>query len=210
MEAESSSQNWTGPSRLSTASQMELLRLLVDRLAAKGVEALIYLLGGAAAGIAYYPDGVDRRSSADIDARFTARSQVLAEAEAMAAELGLRPDWFNKGAEQFLPPTGEPDGEVLMERGGVRVVVAPPRFLLAMKLRASRLGRDDEDIAVLIRVCGIKSVAEAEALVEEVYLGEEEIHPRGRSFIAAVFGEYQLSKADPPITLPKVIDPECN
>lgn len=206
MDGDGSSQRWTGPSRLSTPKQMELLSLLVDRLAARGVEALIYLLGGVAAGIAYYPEGVDRRASADIDATFTARSDVLAEAEAMATELGLRPDWFNGGAEQFLPPTGEPDGEVLMENGAVKVVVAPPRLLLAMKLRASRLGRDDEDIAVLIRVCGIRSVAEAEALVEEVYLGEEEIHPRGRSFLTAVFGDYQLSKADPPVTLPKITD----
>lgn len=206
MGGDRSRQDWSGRRRLTTANQMELLRLLVDRLAARDVEALIYLLGGAAAGIAYYPDGIDRRASADIDATFTARSEVLAEAETMAAELGLRSDWFNGGAEQFLPPTGEPDGEVVMENAGVRVVVAPARFLLAMKLQASRLGRDDEDIAVLIRVCGIKSVAEAEALVGEVYLGEEEIHARGRSFIAAVFDEYQLSRADPPVTLPKVTD----
>lgn len=204
MEGVGSNPRWTGPRRLSTANQVQLLGLLVDRLAANGVETQIYLLGGAAAGIAYYPEGVDRRSSADIDATFTARCDVLAEAEAMAAELGLRADWFNRGAEQFLPPTGELDGDVLMEKGAVKVVVAPPRMLLAMKLRASRLGRDDEDIAVLIRVCGIRSVAEAEALMEEVYLGEEEIHPRGRSFLTAVFGEYQLSKADPPVTLPRV------
>lgn len=59
---------------------------------------------------------------------------------------------------------------------------------------------------MLVRVCGIRSVAEPEALVEEVYLGEEEIHPRGRSFIAAVFDEYQLSRADPPVTLPGISD----
>lgn len=34
-------QDWSGVRRLSTANQMELLSLLVDRLAAQNVEALI-------------------------------------------------------------------------------------------------------------------------------------------------------------------------
>ena len=192
------------PGRLSSATQRKLLTELVERLDAKGVETLIYVLGGAAAGLAYYPDGVDRRSSTDIDATFSAGAEVVAEAEAMARERGMRLDWFNRGAEQFLPPTGEPEGRPILERGKVKVVVAPPKFLLAMKLRASRMGRDDEDIAVLIRVCGLKSIEDAKALVDEVYLGEEEIPARGMAFIGALFGEYELSKADPPIKLPKV------
>jgi hypothetical protein len=44
--------------------------------------------------------------------------------------------------------------------------------MLAMKLRANRPGRDDTDIAKLMAICGISSVAEAEDLYESYYSAE--------------------------------------
>lgn len=176
----------------------------MDRLAAKDVSATIYVVGGAAAGLAYYPDDLERRMSTDVDAVFTGGPAVLAEAEDMAEEQGLRRNWFNTDAGRFIPPSGEPPGDRLMAKGHVEVVVPPARFLLAMKLRASRLGRDDEDIALLVRRVGISSYEEAEQLVADVYDGEEEIPPRGRPLLEKVLGEYELTRSVPPRTLPPV------
>ena len=40
------------------------------------------------------------------------------------------------------------------------MTVGSAPLLLAMKLRASRPGRDGDDIAALVRACGVQSVAE--------------------------------------------------
>lgn len=190
------------PPRLTSAQQSEVLHLLVDRLVEKGVSARIYLIGGAAAGLVYYPEDVDRRASGDIDSTFTSTAEVEAEAAAMAAELGLRANWFNRDAERFIPPSGEPTGVPFISKGNIEVTIAPRDFLLAMKLRASRPGRDDEDLAVLIRLCGVSTVAECEALVAKWYDGEEEIPPRGHRLLNSVLGAYELERANPPIVLP--------
>lgn len=138
---------------------------------------------------------------------FTSTAEIEEEATAMASELSLRPDWFNRNAGAFVPPTGEPEGTVLLAREGIQVVVCPPEFLLAMKLRACRAGRDDEDIAVLTRLCGITTVAGCEALVRRVYLGEEEIPRRGYALLEQVLGEYELERTVPSIVLPPVDEP---
>ena len=192
------------PQRLSTARQVQLLTDLMDRLVATNQKATIYLIGGVAAGMAYYPDGVDRRTSIDIDAIFSPHDVVAKVAAEIADEHGLRRDWFNDKAGGFLPPSGKPQGLPLISAGEVVVHVAPPEFLLAMKLRASRMGRDDEDIAVLVRRCGISSIEQAQALVDDVYLGEEEIPHRGHLILSAVLGEYELTRSDPQIVLPPV------
>jgi hypothetical protein len=59
-----------------------------------------------------------------------------------------------------------------MEEGGVTVLYARPRLLLAMKLRAGRGTRDAEDIEGLIEACAIASLAEAEELFDYYYSDE--------------------------------------
>ncbi|MFF9562846.1 hypothetical protein ACF1AJ_05815 [Leifsonia sp. NPDC014704] len=50
--------------------------------------------------------------------------------------------------------------------------MATPPCLLAMKLKAARRGRDDDDVAVLLAYLGIDSIDEAEAVFESQYPGE--------------------------------------
>jgi hypothetical protein len=57
------------------------------------------------------------------------------------------------------------------------VVVADERTLLAMKMRASRGGRDEADIQFLLDKCQITSVDDALSLYEE-YFPEDELSPR--------------------------------
>lgn len=62
--------------------------------------------------------------------------------------------------------------ETLYDDGNVVIQVASAEAMLAMKLRANRPGRDDTDIAKLMVLCGVSSVAEAEELYETYYSAE--------------------------------------
>jgi hypothetical protein len=81
-----------------------------------------------------------------LDASFLLPEDVANEAEALAAKHGLRPGWLNRKASQFYPAHGLPDGRTVIERDHVSIVVGPPGLILAMKLRAGRLGRDNDDM----------------------------------------------------------------
>lgn len=188
---------------LATRDLRALLEELADRLADKDVTARIYLLGGAAMALAYYDDG-ERQLTNDVDASFGSLDAVTHEALAMAEEKGLRPTWLNDKVRQFLPPDGLPEGATLIARDGVSVVVAPARLLLAMKLRAARIGRDDEDIAILIRRCDIRSVEEAQQVLDECYDGEEPFTLKAEAIVEAALDRYEVTSADPPFTLDKV------
>jgi hypothetical protein len=52
------------------------------------------------------------------------------------------------------------------------VEVASPRSLLAMKLNASRPGRDVQDIANLLAICDIRDFDAAEDLLNDFYPGD--------------------------------------
>lgn len=191
--------------RLGTSDIIELLGEVADRLAARNETARIYIVGGAAMALRYYPDGHDRRETDDIDAVFSPVPAVQAAVDEVARERDLSTDWFNNRSRGFLPPHVTPAGELVLARGDVEVFVAPARLLLAMKLRACRIGRDDEDIAVLLRHCGIATMVEADEVVAGAYDGEERIPPARRSVVEACFGAYELTRTNPPVTLPSII-----
>jgi len=49
------------------------------------------------------------------------------------------------------------------------VTTASPAYLLAMKLMAMRFGKDEEDIELLLRECGITKASDALALLARLY-----------------------------------------
>lgn len=67
----------------------------------------------------------------------------------MAAEEGLAPDWLNDAVKAFLP--GEDSAAtVVLERRGLTVSIASPRYLFVMKAIAAREA-DEEDLRTLYR-----------------------------------------------------------
>jgi hypothetical protein len=170
-------------------------------LVERRIPARIIIYGGAAMALVHY----DRAATRDVDASFFPPDEVAAAAADVAARRGLAADWLNRAATQFLPPV--PDGRqapVIVDRGGVTVTVGSAPLLLAMKLRASRPGRDGDDIAVLVRACGVQSIAEAQAVMDKIYLGEEEIPPRGHALLERAFGEVEIRLATRTMVLPAV------
>jgi hypothetical protein len=140
------------------------------RRSARGarVEGTVYVVGGAALALTYY-EGGERRLTSDIDAAYTPATVIEELIAEIAQDEGISANWLNQKASQFFPAHGLPEGHVVIERAGLTVSVGPAPLLLAMKLRAARLGRDNDDIAVLLRICDIRSVDEAIAVLDECY-----------------------------------------
>jgi hypothetical protein len=183
-----------------------VIRRALDRLASilddDHVAARITVYGGASLALAYFEH--DRTATADVDGVYHPVDAVEAAAARVSAELALADGWLNDRMRGFLPPDGDDAATAFLQRGGVTIRIGSATTLLALKLRASRPGRDFEDIAVLVRACGFTSVAECQALVSDLYLGEEEIPARGYLLLARAFGEVHVINANPPFVLPAV------
>ena len=161
-----------------------LLAAVAAELFAAGHQGEMFLVGGAAMALAYDT----RRATRDLDAVFEPK-QVVYEAAARVAEAeGLPVDWLNDAVKGFLPGP-DPAARVLFDQPGLCVRVASPRYLLAMKLLAARVQRDEDDIRALYGLCGFSTAAEGLSLVEAVYPGRpmaarvqfllEEMFPEG-------------------------------
>lgn len=143
-----------------------LLTELGERLAGRGIEGEIYVVGGAAMMLAY-----DRaRVTRDIDAVGVPQEEIDMEVRAMAADhRDLDPDWLNARVLPLLPRGV--DGERLQVLGGpgLTVNVASPKWMLAMKARAARDDRDLDDIWVLCQILRIRAVDEVWAICDTVW-----------------------------------------
>jgi Nucleotidyltransferase of unknown function (DUF6036) len=153
--------NEFGVSRVSS-----LLAELGERLAGRGIEAEIYVVGGAAMLLAY-----DRtRITRDIDAIGVPQEAIDAEVRAMAVDhRDLGPDWLNARVLPMLPRGVDVERLQVMGGPGLTVNVASPRWLLAMKARAGRGARDLDDLWVLCQVLGLRSVDEVWRICDEVW-----------------------------------------
>ena len=145
----------------------ELLTELGEELDAGGVRGELFVVGGAAMALAHNT----RRATKDVDAVFEPKQAVYEAARRVAArhdELGLAEDWLNDAVKGFLLGD-DPDATVLFDHPGLRVRVASPRYLFTMKLVASRVERDADDIAALYRLSEFESASEALDYVGRVY-----------------------------------------
>lgn len=143
-----------------------LLTELGERLAARGIEGEIYVVGGAAMMLAY-----DRtRITRDIDAVGVPQEEIDAEARAMASEYrDLPPDWLNARVLPMLPRGLDPERIQVLGGPGLTVNVASPRWLLAMKARAARDDRDLGDVWVLCQQLGLASVSDVWEICDAIW-----------------------------------------
>lgn len=146
-----------------------LLRETGEILQARGKQAAIYVVGGAAMAMVFD----SRRTTRDVDATFRGESDALREAASQVAQRhGLAPSWINANAAMFM--STEPDeaaSEVTLP--GLRITVASPEHLIAMKLRALR-ARDMDDLETLFRYLGLTDPAQA-VEIHDRFFGESAI-----------------------------------
>lgn len=161
-----------GPRRELTADEVrELLGELGRRLQAQGVEATVYVVGGAA--IALEID--TRRVTTDVDAIFDPETSVRVEAQLLAAERGLPEDWLNSSVRSFVP--GGDDDAIPLELEGITVTSASPTHLLAMKMASYRPGKDQSDLALLFDHLGVTDAGQAADIALSVYGEYSEVLP---------------------------------
>jgi hypothetical protein len=144
----------------------ELLEELGARLDRRGIEARIFLVGGAAMALAFS----SRRITRDVDAVFEPKSEIYAEAAALAQERGLPKDWLNDGVKGFLPDKVQPvEGTASFSARGIHVGIASAEYLFAMKAAAARQETDYEDLRTLAAELRLTSASQALDLVDRFY-----------------------------------------
>ena len=151
---------------LSAKDLRRLFGLLNDELAAAQTRGELYLVGGAVMCLAY----AARPSTEDVDAYFQPAREVREAARRVSVSAGIAPDWLNDAVKGYLSERGE--FRPWLELSHLRVMVAQPEYLLAMKCLALRIGaefHDEDDIRYLLRHLGVTRFGSAKELITRYY-----------------------------------------
>lgn len=163
------------------------LRDLVAELRDAGEVAGIRLVGGAALALRYF----DRGTTQDLDVlhvRPGSDDAVAAAAERVALKHGWDAKWLNFEVTKAdaVPTLGRVvEWETIYDEDGIVIQVASKQGMLAMKLRANRPGRDTRDIRLLLALCQVHTLEDAEKLYEEFYPGDVLV-PRAEKIVNAI------------------------
>ena len=151
---------------LSQSDIRRLFLLLNEELRNSDTEGELFLVGGAVMCLAY----ATRPSTLDVDAIFRPSVAVREAAARVGDRAGLSQDWLNDGVKGFASAQG--DFTPFLELDHLRVMVAQPAYLLAMKCLAMRIGtefHDEEDIRYLLRHLDIRDYHTALSVIEKYY-----------------------------------------
>lgn len=163
-------------SRLTKADILRLFELLDGELEKESTLGEIYVVGGAVMCLA-----LDARDSTkDVDALFKPAKSVRQAAARVAARADLATDWLNDAVKGFLGDRGE--FVPYFERPHLRVFVAEPRYLLAMKCAAMRIGEefhDLDDVRYLLRFLNVSSLGRALEIVGR-YFDKDQLPAKSR------------------------------
>ena len=151
---------------LDRADIERLLQLLNEELRRNEVTGEIYLVGGAVMCLVFDA----RQSTQDLNAFFKPADVIRAAATTVAAREDYPQDWLNDAVKGFLSDKG--DYQLFLELSNLRVLVASPEYLLAMKCLAMRLGaefHDEADITFLLRYLNISGYEAALEILAKYY-----------------------------------------
>ena len=170
--------------QLTKADIRRLFELLDAELAGQGIHGELYLVGGAVMCLA-----LDARDSTrDVDAMFRPGRAIREAAVRVASKAGAPETWLNDAVKGYLNPRGEFDE--FLDLPHLKVFVARPEYLLAMKCASMRLGEefhDLDDVRYLLRYLNIAKADDALAIVGR-YFEEEQLLPKTRLVIEELLG----------------------
>lgn len=173
--------NQNQPIELDRARLTALLAELGQELAAAGIRGEIFVVGGAAMALAYS----DRRLTVDVDGVFEPKVAIYDAARTVAQRHRLQHDWLNDGVKGLLPgPDADP--REILDLPGLSVSVPSPQYLLALKVAASRIDRDADDIAQLAEACGVTTAAEILDIAVGV-VGSARLPPKAQFMVQEMF-----------------------
>lgn len=151
---------------LTRADIRRLLEMLNEDLRQTGTQGEIFLVGGAVMCLAYGA----RASTQDVDALFQPTGLVREAAARVAVRANLDPHWLNDAVKGYLSENA--DFAPFIELDHLRVMVAQPEYLLAMKCLAMRIGaefHDEADVRYLLRHLDIDAYDRALTVITRYY-----------------------------------------
>ena len=151
---------------LTQADLRRLFELLNKELGRSGTQGELFLVGGAVMCLAY----ATRPSTHDVDALFRPPTQVREAAARVAIQAKVKADWLNDAVKGFMSARG--DFAAFLELDHLRIMVARPEYLLAMKGLAMRIGaefHDEDDIRYLLRLLEVRNYENAVAIITKYY-----------------------------------------
>lgn len=150
-----------------TAPQLRrLFALLNEELAREAINGELYLVGGAVMCLAH----AARPSTQDVDALFRPALEVRRAAARVAVQARIQADWLNDGVKGYLSERG--DFAPFLELSNLKILLAQPEYLLAMKCLAFRIGaefHDEDDVRFLIRLLDIRTLSQALEVISRYY-----------------------------------------
>lgn len=153
-------------SQLSKTDIRRLFDLLNDELRQIGTVGEVFLVGGAVMCLSYNA----RPSTKDVDAYFRPAERVREAASRAAAKAGIDAHWLNDAVKGFMSPDG--DFARFVQLDHLRVMLAQPEYLLAMKCLSMRIGaefHDEEDVRFLLRLLDVRSYDQALRIIIGYY-----------------------------------------
>jgi Nucleotidyltransferase of unknown function (DUF6036) len=150
-------------------TQPELRRLfdlLNEELGKTDTHGELFVVGGAVMCLAY----AARPSTQDVDAVFRPVAQVRQAAARVANRVRIDTDWLNDAGKGFMSPQGH--FAPFLELEHLRVMIAQPEYLLAMKCLSMRIGaefHDEDDVRYLLRHLNIQTVEVAQRVISKYY-----------------------------------------
>lgn len=150
----------------SAAELRRLFGLLDEELARHGTQGELFVVGGAVMCLAY----AARPATRDVDAWFRPAREIREAARRVAGRASVPPDWLNDAVKGFLSEKG--DFLPFLELPNLRVMVAAPEYLLAMKCLSMRIGaefRDEEDVRYLLRYLNLEGYDTAIEVITRYY-----------------------------------------
>ena len=154
---------------------------LGERLARRGVIADLFVVGGAAMALAYDATRVTR----DVDAMFVPHGVVVEESRAVAKDLGLPPWWLNEQASVYVSGKEDPGRRRVFDHPNLRIMVASPEHIFAMKALAARV-RDIDDLRSLAVLATVHTVEDALRICRDFY-PDEEVSSRALGVLKELF-----------------------
>jgi hypothetical protein len=151
---------------LSRSEIRRLFDLLNEELKESKTEAEVFVVGGAVMCLAYSAGAATQ----DMGAVFHPAARVREAAARVAVRAHLSSNWLNDGVKGFM--SAQADFDPFLQLDHLRVMVAQPGYLLAMKCLSMRLGEefhDLEDVRYLLRHLDIQKYADALAIISKYY-----------------------------------------
>jgi hypothetical protein len=126
------------------------------------------------------------RVTRDVDAVFVPHGVVVEESRVVADELGLPQWWLNEQASVYVSGKDDPGKRRVFDHPNLRIMVASPEHIFAMKALAART-RDVDDLRLLAELASVHTVDDAMRVCRDFY-PDDEISLRSRGVLEELFG----------------------